>query len=166
MRKAFLALAILAALSAQGVSAQNPAVSSRTGTAQITIPTLLHIDVSNLAVSFGSPTFDDFDAGLIAATSGASVIDTRGNVVHDVTIVADAAAFTGPYTKPASDLQWSIDGGTSWTSLSTTATDVATAVARGTNASVATVDYQLLLDAALDVPGTYSLDFTYTVVAN
>ena len=162
MRKTILGLVVLMAVSAGALSAQ----TSQTGTATITIPTLLQIDVTNLTVSFPSPTFADFTAGTIAPSSGASVIDTRGNVVHDVTIQASAATFTGPYAKSASDLQWSTDGGSSWTGLSTTATDVATAVARGAHAGVATVDYQLALDEAADLPGSYSLDFTYTVVVN
>ncbi|NIP81165.1 MAG: hypothetical protein GWM90_18885 [Gemmatimonadetes bacterium] len=164
MRRIVLAAALMA-LSAAGLDAQNPAVSSRTGTATIVIPTLLHIDVTNLTVSFPSPTFDDFTAGSIAASSGGSVIDTRGNVIHDVTIEAATANMSGPAAKPASDLQWSTDG-SAWTGLSLTAADVATAVARGSNANVATVLYQMLLNETNDVPGTYSLDFIYTVVPN
>lgn len=166
MRKTILAAMAVLTVSAGALSAQNPAVESRSGTATITIPTLLHIDVTNLAVTFDSPSFDDFTAGSIGANSGASVIDTRGNVVHDVTIEADNAAMTGPYAKPATDLEWSVDGGSTWSGLSTTAADVATAVSRGANSGVASVVYQMLLREADDVPGSYSLDFTYTVVAN
>lgn len=166
MKKTILSLVALVALSAGALSAQNPAVDSRTATATITIPTLLHIDVTNLAVDFPSPSFDDFDATYVDASSSASVIDTRGNVLHDVTIAADAATFTGPYAKNADDLEWSIDGGSSWSPLLTTENDVATGVSRGLNTNVATVSYRLMLDAANDIPGDYSLNFTYTVVPN
>ncbi|MFW5946971.1 MAG: hypothetical protein ACOCUW_00650 [Gemmatimonadota bacterium] len=165
MKKTLGSLIMLMAVSAGALSAQDPAVESRTATATITIPTLLHIDVTNTAVAFPQPSFDDFDVGHVDASSPASVIDTRGNVVHDVTIAADAATFTGPWEKPADDLGWSLDG-SSFTNLTTTEADVATGVAQGSNSNVATVSYRMALDQANDVPGDYSLDFTFTVVPN
>lgn len=166
MKKTILSLVALVVFSAGALDAQSPALDNRTATASITIPTLLHIDVSNLTVDFPNPSFDDFDAGFVDATTDPSQIDTRGNVLHDVQIAADFASFTGPYAKPAGDLRWSIDGGTSWTDLTTSTTDVATAVSRGANTNVATVNYRMRLNATDDIPGDYSLDFTYTVVAN
>ena len=165
MKNLAMMLVTVATLSASGVSAQTAAAS-----ASITIPQLLSIGVTNTTVTFAQPAFTDYDAGEITATSAASVITTRGNVVHDVTVAANAAAFTwaGTGTDPvkgAGDLQWSKDGST-WNPLSTTATDVLTALGRGSNAAAATVNYKMLLNEANDIPGTYSLNFTYTVVAN
>lgn len=167
MRKIMLAFVALVAF-VPGLAAQNPAVDNRTATATITIPTLLHIDVSELAITFASPTFDDFDATEILASSAPSVIDTRGNVAHDVTIQASAATMTstGAGTKPAGDLQWSADAGTSWNALTTSAVDVVTALTTGSHSGAATVDYKMLLDETTDLPGTYTLQFVYTVVAN
>ncbi|MFW6331392.1 MAG: hypothetical protein ACOC3J_06670 [Gemmatimonadota bacterium] len=164
MRKTILAVVAAMVVSAGALSAQE-AVASRGGTATITIPTLLHIDVTNLSVEFDAPSFTDFTAEMIEANSEASVIDTRGNVVHDVTIEADAENMAGPWSKPASHLEWSTDG-SNWTGLSTSAADVVTGVARGSNATVASVLYRMVLDEEEDVPGTYTLDFTYTVIAN
>ena len=166
MRKLATMLVAAAAMSvATGVEAQTTAAAS----ASITIPTLLTIGVTNTTVAFAQPAFTDYDAGSIAAAA-TSVISTRGNLVHDVTVASNAAAFTWAGTgtdpnKTAADLEWSTDGST-WTGLTTTATDVATALGRGQNANAATVSYRMLLDEANDIPGTYSLNFTYTVVAN
>jgi hypothetical protein len=160
-----IALTLSAALLLFGA---NEAVAQTVqGTATITIPTLLSIDVTNVSVTFPSPDLDDYTTGYVDMSSGTSVVSTRGNVQHDVTIAADAAAMTGPTAKPASDLQWGTGGsGGGFAGLSTSAADVATGLARGTNDAVAEVTYRMLLDEAADEPGTYSLAFTYTVVAN
>lgn len=158
-------LVVAASLGGSALEAQTTASAN----ASITIPTLLSIDVDALAVTFDQPDFADYDAGFVQSVV-TSVIDTRGNVVHDVTIEADAATMSysagpGPDPlKPASDLQW--DAGSGWSGLTTTAVDVVAGLARGVNAGAASVTYRILLDEAADIPGTYSLDFTYTVVAN
>ena len=158
-------VAAIAVLAASDTSAQTTAAAS----ASIVIPPLLSISVDQLTVTFPQPTLADYTAGEVASTV-TSTIGTRGNVGHDVTIVADAAtmSYTGsetPPSKPSSDMQWSIDNAT-WNGLTTTAAAVASAIARGNNPSVAGVTYQMLLDENNDYVGTYSLAFTFTVVAN
>lgn len=171
MRKHGLALfAALALFGATGVAAQEPAPVN--AEASITIPTLLEITLDETTVTFGQPTLADYTTGHVPGDV-TSVVSTRGNVAHDVTIVADdptmgftpSAGGADPL-KPASDLVWSADAGGNWTGLSTTSADVATALARGTNAAAASVTYRMLLNEATDEPGTYTLGFTYTVVAN
>ncbi|HUG40066.1 MAG TPA: hypothetical protein VMM12_06265 [Longimicrobiales bacterium] len=168
MRKlATMLVGSAAVFAATGVSAQGTTAAA---SASITIGTLLSVSVDQPSVTFPQPTFADYDAGEIAG-SVTSAVSTRGNVSHDVTIAADAAQMTysgteTPPAKPSTDLQWSNDGGASWFGLSTTAANVATALPQGTNPTAATVAYQILLDEANDYPGTYSLNFTYTVVAN
>lgn len=165
-KSGFAIFSALVLFGAAGASAQVNA------TASITIPTLLQITVDQTAVTFPQPTLADYTTGNVASAV-TSTVSTRGNVSHDVMITADAgvmtfAASTGAAdpNKPAADLQWSGDTGTTWNSLSTTAGLVADALARGTNAAAAAVTYRMLLDEATDEPGTYSLGFTYTVVAN
>lgn len=167
MRKLAMTLVAVAGLfSAATVDAQTAAAS-----ASITIPELLSINVTNTTIAFAQPAFTDYDAGEIG-TATTSSISTRGNVAHDVTVASNAAAFTygggaGPDPlKPAADLQWSTDAGTSWNGLTTLAVDVLTNLGRGQNANAATVAYKMALDETVDIPGTYSLAFTYTVVAN
>lgn len=161
-----IALTLVAALMLFGAS-EARAQTSVPATASITIPTLLSIEVSETTVTFPTPDLDDYTAGSIDMSSGASVVGTRGNITHRVTISADAATMTGPSAKPASDLEWGTGGsGGSFAGLSTTAADVVADLVRGTHASAAEVSYRMVLDEAADEPGTYSLAFTYTVLAN
>lgn len=168
MKKLMIAALAMMAFGAMDVSAQG---ASANGNASVSVPEVLSLTVTNTAIAFGNATAADIDNGFMN-TSTTSTIDTRGNVLHDVTIQADAQYFTyaGTQTdpnKPASDLSWTNDGGTSWTPLDdVSAVDVATGLARGVNAGAATIGYQLALSLAGDVPGDYSLGFTYTVVAN
>lgn len=166
MKKMMLALALLGPFGVTSLTAQ---VESVAANASITIPTLLHIDVSGTAVTFGTASLTDWNNEWIAATGTGSEITTRANVLHDVTIEADAATMstTDGGTKAASDLQWSTDAA-AFTDLSETAADVLTGLARGNNGGAArgTVTYRMRLDEATDEPGTYTLAFTYTVMAN
>lgn len=161
MRKLTMLLAgALALFGATSLSAQN-------ATATVTIPTVLAINLTGNSFDF-NPTQTEFDAGVMGAT-GTSTLSTRGNVPHDIDITAGTNTFgySGTYTDPAkaaSDLEWSTGSG--WTGLSTTAAPVVQGLSRGVNANAATVSYQLLLSYDNDVPGTYTLNFTYTVVAN
>ena len=155
-------LAALGLLTAGGAAAQ----TSADVTATITIPQVLFISVDNTSVTFNQPTAADFNAGSIAANN-ATVVTHRGNIVHDVDIQTAATNMTAAsgdptHVKPATDLQWSTDGST-WTGVSTTAAKVVDDAPRGSGN--VTVQYRMLLDYATDAPDTYSLTFTYTVIA-
>jgi hypothetical protein len=161
-----LAALALVALSVTTVQAQPSA--SATATATINIPTVLGIDVSDTNIAFDDPTVTDFEAGFIASTDQ-SVIDTKGNVAHDLTVEADASNFSGGSgSKPASDLVWSTGGAITvpgdGTGLSTSPATITSGLGRGVNASAATVDYGILLDFGTDAPDSYTLSFTYTLV--
>ena len=172
MRKmAVLLVAMLALGSAAAAEAQNV-------TASITIPEVLSINVSNATVSFPAAQAGDYDASglaLIAAgPANSSVIGTRGNVVHDIEVLATTSQFGFTASqgdpdpgKPVADLEWSSDAGATWTGLSSTvAGDIRSGIGRGVAASAATVQYRLRSSLASDVPGTYSVTFVYSVVAN
>lgn len=171
MRKHIASLVVALFLVVAGVATAE-AQQSTTATAQINIPTVLFMDVTGTTINFDDPTASDFENGVIAANNS-STIDTKGNVAHDVTVQAEADNFTGGSgTKPATDLVWSTSGaisapgdGTSVPQSSGSPVDVATALSQGNPAAI-TVDYGILLDYSTDDPATYTLDFTYTVVAN
>lgn len=165
MKKLMIAALAMLAFGAMDVSAQ-----SETGNATVTVPEVLAITVDQTTIAFPNATAGDFTTGYVDAGTQ-SVIDTRGNVVHDLTINANNGTFgftpsggAADPNKPASDLQWSTGSG--YTGLTTSQADVATALTRGVNTGAATVSYRILLDLTADVPGDYSLGFTYTVVAN
>lgn len=157
-------LFVLPALAAGLVSTAVEAQTAVNATANITIPTVLFLDVTNPTISFPTPGATEFDAGMVLATAS-SVISHRGNLDHDVQISADAATMTGVggNSKNAADLRWSTDG-TVFTPLSTTAATVSSGV-RGRHDSAATVAYDMVLDYASDLPDDYSLGVTYTIIA-
>lgn len=158
-------LAVFTALMLFGASSAW-AQTSRNVTASITIPTILYIGITNAngaSIAFPSPTATDFTAGSIAASNG-TTLQHAGNVGYTVSVKAAASTMTATAggTKAASDLQWSTDGGATWTGMSTTAATVYTTGSPGINTS--NVTYQMLLNYATDTPDTYSLNFTYTIV--
>ena len=160
-------LGLLAAAPAMAQPSTSAAV-----TATLNVPTVLAIDVSSAAVNF---TADDvtMSAGY-APGDQTTVISHRGNVQHSVSVVADASTFTGTgggvtdpvrTDKPASDLEWSLDAGTSYSAFSTTAAVVHAGAARGAHVNDETVTYRVALSYD-DTPGTYTLGLTYTVAAD
>jgi hypothetical protein len=164
-----VALTLVAALLLFGASDAVAQVETVQGNATVVIPTLLHLGVTNVAVAFPTIDLAAFDAGQVDMSSGTSVISTRANVGHRVTIHSHATAMTGPTgtNKSAGDLQWGTGGtGGSFIGLSTGAENVVSGLAPGTHAEAAEVWYRMLIHEAADVPGTYNLAFTYTIIAN
>jgi hypothetical protein len=164
MRKAGAALiAAVMAFGAAEVSAQS---DTQIANASINIPTIIAIDVVGTDIAFGSVAETDYgvDGTGYATTAPQSVITTRSNVVHRLTIHANTADMTGPNTKPASHLEWDLDGAGSFTGLTTSAVDVLTNISRGA-AERATISYRMFLDLATDEPGDYALGFTFTAIA-
>lgn len=158
-------LALALVVGTLGAAGPAAAQTSESATASVSINQVLYLDVTNTNVTFSEPTASDFNSGEILS-SVQSDITHRANIVHDVEVAADASNFSGGSgSKPASDLHWSLDGST-WTPLSTTAADLVTGVAPGAYDNAETVSYKLLLDYSTDEPGSYSLGFTYTIVAN
>jgi hypothetical protein len=159
-----VALTLIAALMLFGAS--EAAAQTVQANATLEIAQVLYIGGTGLDVTFPVPTATDFEAGSVAGDA-TTVIETRGNVIHDVNIRADAALMTGGSNeKAASDLQWSATGAVgSFTGLETIAANVVTGLSRGVHANAAEIWYRMALDLEADVPGTYTLAFTYTVVA-
>lgn len=164
------------ALIAAGIAmvAAAPA-QAQTVNASSTIPigTVLYISATNTNVAFAAPTATDFDAGYIDATT-ATRITHNANVRHSVTVAASSPTMTATAgragadaaraDKPASDLQWSRDGST-FTGLTPSAAPVRSGVARGSHGDLE-VRYRMALDYQEDTPGTYGLNFVYTIVAD
>lgn len=172
---AIAATAALALLGASGAQAQCADTGGGSGpgcsvnaSAQITIPQVLYLDVTNTTVTFDQPTAADFTSSgdgtaTKPATSGTSVVTHGGNVGHSVEIAATSADFNGPgTTKPSTDLEWSTGSG--WNGLTSAAADVV-APTGGPALGNTSVDYRMQIDLTTDEPGTYDLDFTYTIVA-
>lgn len=155
MRKTVLALALVAMFGAAEVEAQS---ATANGNVSITIGKVAYIDVPSPNVSFPTPTSAHFGAGEVGATSSVG-INYGANAPHDLQIEID-----GLGGKTVGDLQWSLDGGGSWTSMTLLANTMQAQPAPSLN--TATVDFKMLLDFATDAAGTYGGTITYTVVAN
>lgn len=148
-------LSALAVLVATNASAQSV---TATGNVSITIAKVAYISVPSGDVAFNTPTNTDFQAGEIAANNSVA-ISYGSNAPHDLQVQID-----GLGGKSVGDLQWSVDGGSSWTPMATSAANMASNGSGGLNS--ATADFKMLLDWATDAAGTYSGTITYTVVAN
>ena len=163
------ALAVLG-IAASSLAAPAGAQTTSTGTATITMNTVLYISVTNASQSF-TPTATDLNAGFMAGGSTSSLV-TKANVTHSVNVKANAATFTGPAgtSKPSTDLQVAVTpfGGSigSYAGLTTSGVSVLSSRAAGDYASSAyTVTYKALLGYAADIPGTYTLGITYTITS-
>ena len=180
-KKSFAAMLGLSALLAAPVEAQVTVNAS----ASITVPAVLSLTVTNTAVGFAAPTATEYNEGFIAQNTAASVVSHAGNVRHDVRIWTDVANFTGSgggaapdavnAAKPAGDLLWSSDNFTTSHPLTQSATAAAASganqvlvsqAARGVYNNSNTVTFRMNLSYATDTPGTYSINFFYTAIAN
>ncbi len=177
MRKLLAAIAIVC-FATSSVSAQQAAGA----TASITIGTTLYLSATGTTVSFNTPTEADFNAGYINSAT-TTAIQYAGNVRHSVVAWTAASSMAGSLglggaidpvngAKAVSDLQWSIDAGTTRTgfvasSTSGTGGKIVNQHARGDSRSTpANVVYRMLLSYATDTPGKYDLGFTYTIIAD
>jgi hypothetical protein len=157
---AFAALALVAVPQAEAQTSVNTTLS-------FTMQQRLFLDVDDAALVFPDPTTADLDAGLTQTVS--HNVEHRGNVNHVITVAPSAATWNAPVaypgTKPADDLQWSNDAGSSWNVVSA-AVNVGTGVRGGTGLNP---DIPVNWRAAVDYgepAGAYSIVVTYTSTAN
>ena len=165
MKKIAITLAFAAAF-LLGTAGDVYGQTTANATASITIPQVLFVEISTNTIAFNQPDGTDYETGNIGANNTMDLTH-KGNIVHDVELTADNANFSSvSNAKPASDLEWSKNGGASWTGASTAAVDVVTAAAKGAHVNAETLSYRVLLDYSTDEPDTYTLGLTFTVVAN
>ncbi len=174
------AVACAVAMSAQVAAAQSCSITSTaasppnctvTSTHSLTMPSLLTLTMSGFTSGTNetlvAPTsMADYTAATIQmATTGPTFI-VKANRGYKVQISAAAANFTSSssYSKPASDLAWATSAGGTFVGLSTTPADIVTGTA--TTGSTSTgLFYKTTYNFASDLPGSYSLDVVFTLVA-
>ena len=152
-------------------TAASPAPCTVTSTHSLTIPSLLTLSMTGFtgpgtAMTLNAPTsMADFSSGpsIQMPTNGPSY-QVSANRNYKVQISANAAQFTGPYAKPAGDLAWATSLAGTYAALTTTPTDVSTGGATALSAAVS-LFYKTTYNFATDVPGAYTLDVTFTLVA-
>ena len=167
-------LKVLAVLmgAVMGVVTGLAASVSQGSTAIFSVPTLIRLTVDTATINFGSLTMDDYDLGY-KELLGAQIVTVWSNRDWTLTVAANSATWTGPWAKPASDLELKVASvskpgrvtsyASAYFGLATTAQDVAVGIPGGNIAF--TMDFRVLLDWDNDVAGDYSLGFTYTLTA-
>jgi hypothetical protein len=135
------------------------------------MPSLLSLTMagftSGTSQTLVAPTnISDFSSGTtIQLPTTGPTFTVKANRAYKVQISAAAATFSGTsYAKPAGDIAWSTSAAGSFTALSTTAADVDAGGATAGSASVG-LFYKTTYKLLSDVPGTYTLDVTFTLVA-
>jgi hypothetical protein len=179
MRKLF-AVAVLVAAVAQTSAAQSCSIASTaatpspctvTSTHSLTMPSLLSLTMagftSGTSQTLNAPAdVSEFSSGntIQVATTGPT-FTVKANRAYKVQISAAAASFSGTsYAKPAADIAWSTASNGTFANLSTTAADLDAGGATAGSTSVG-LFYKTTYRLLQDVPGTYSLDVKFTLVA-
>lgn len=152
-------------------TAASPTPCTITSTHSLTMPSLLSLTMagftSGTSMTLAAPTsMSDFNSGTtVQIPTTGPTFTVKSNRPYKVQISAAAASFTGTsYAKPASDIAWSTSAAGTFTPLSTTAADLDAQNASAGSSSVG-VFYKTTYQFLQDVPGTYSLDVKFTLVA-
>lgn len=174
------ALAVAVAASAFPAEGQTCSISSTaasptpctvTSTHSLTMPSLMLLTMagftSGTSMTLAAPTsMSDFSSGnTVQIPTTGPTFTVKSNRPYKVQISAASAAFSGTtYAKPASDVAWSTSANGTFTALSTTAADVDAQNASAGSTSVG-LFYKTTYNFVQDLPGTYSLDVKFTLVA-
>jgi len=148
------------------------------------IPIIRKVEVtgSGYADFFSMITADDYEVGFKASEDGTTTLNVTANIEWKVLVKTAPFTKVEEYVKPASDLHLRIkdktvvhegegNGGT----LGETFTGFAPLgeldqvlwanTTGGDNGCTAKIDFKVLLNAAIDIPGTYTTTVTYTICA-
>ena len=173
-----LAVAAVAAILSLGLSSQASAQATcttagcnLTDNLTVTVPTLQTLTISATSTPLSVPAITDLGGAAIPAVGGDAGpnVTAKANVPFSVTIAAAAANYsftnTGTNTfadpgKSAANTAWSLAANGTYTALSTTAACIATSATPGNQA--VSVFYRTSWNIT-DVPGSYSLNVTYTL---
>ena len=137
----------------------------------LTVPRVvqLTLSASSLTLINGDAVAEDYEAGF--KSSGSIVATAFADTGAVVALSAATVNFTAPagVTKPASTLQFSLDG-TTWSGLSTSGATVLSIGAGGQGigtigGKVQSIAFRTLLGYTTDPPGTYSLTLNFTITA-
>jgi hypothetical protein len=132
-------------------------------TVSTTVQRIVRLSLTNPTATITAPTDADF------ISSGTVQIEDLG--LQDATVRANAnwnltiqgAAWTAPYAKAVGDLEWTIDGGSNWTPMTTSAAALGSGTA--TAGDNLTLGYRTAWDLTADVEGSYSMDLALALSA-
>lgn len=124
---------------------------------------IVYLSLSNENASLSAPTDADFtvDGDVQLEDLALQTLTVRSNADWDVTI--QGAAWTAPYAKPVGDIEWTVDGGTSWTAMTTS--PVALDAGTPTAGDDIEIGYRTLWELADDEAGTYEMELSLAITA-
>jgi hypothetical protein len=162
-------IAVPAVAKAQPTCAQQLTCSLQP-TATLTIPTIVRMQVPSLAITMNGAAITDISGGAAVVAGPFGDVDVRANAAWNLTIAANAAAWTYTGTalgvRAANTLQYSINSG-AFAAISTTAATVASGAA--SNGTLVNVQFQATVPSdyadPANRPGSYALGLTLTLTA-
>lgn len=121
------------------------------------------IDVNNFGLT--APTGADFSGGSTATITDATAqtLTVKANAAWTLTVKGAAWSGTGNNSKAPGDLSWNVNGGGTFTAMTTSAATVLTGSATGS--TTAAIGYKTTWNLTTDTPGTYTMALTYTLSA-
>jgi len=128
-----------------------------------TVQKIVRLTVTPASAALTAPTDVTFAASGTGTVvdAGLHVLTVRANVNWAVTLTGSAWTGTGNNGKAIGDLEWTINGGTSYTATTNAAASMATGSA--TASAVTTVGYRTTWNLVSDGPGTYTMGLTFTI---
>ncbi|MEN3009629.1 MAG: hypothetical protein ABDI20_01375 [Candidatus Bipolaricaulaceae bacterium] len=170
--KSLKVLAVLVAGVMGVVSGMAQTSVTANSTAVFYVPTLIRLEINVSTINFGALTIADYDAGYKDAAA-AQIVYVWSNQPWTLTVAANSATWTGPWAKPASDLQLRVASVnrpgriTYYLNTLTGLTVGGFTLAQGLPGGnfQHTMDFRVLVSWDNDVAGDYSLGFTYTLTA-
>ena len=165
-------LAVLMAGVVMGVVSGMGQSVSADSTAVFSVPTLIRLVLNVTTIDFGTLTEADYDRGYKEAP-GAQIVSVWSNRRWILSVAAKEEQWTGQWAKPASDLRLRVasvnrpDRITDYLRDLTGLTRGGFTIAEGLPGGNLqhTMDFRVLVSWENDVPGAYSLGFTYTLTA-
>ena len=166
---AFVMTSLAATAQAQtscGNTSATTATCSPAG-AQVTTTVLkiVRLTVTPASAALTAPTDANFTAGGTADVDDAALhsLLVRANVPWAITVTGSAWTGTGNNAKAIGDLKWTIDGGTTYTSMTNAAVSLTTGSASA--GATTTVGYRTHWILTSDGPGTYTMALTFTIAS-
>jgi hypothetical protein len=128
-----------------------------------TVQKIVRLTVNPASAALTAPTDVTFAASGVGTVvdAGLHVLTVRANVNWAVTITGSAWTGSGNNAKAIGDLEWTINGGTSYTTTTNAAVSLTTGAA--TASAVTTVGYRTTWNLVSDGPGTYTMGLTFTI---
>lgn len=160
MRKFFFALTLVIFL---GLGIGAFAATVQTPTVSLTINSTQDLGIDSVNVIIPIPTVADYDGGYTQTASNTLIVKSNEGWKLNVKATSANLGTSGAYTKPLADFEWKEAAGTF---AAITATDAEVKTGSATAGETVVVTYRAKLSWTADIPGNYSVDLTYTLLAN